>query len=118
MTGRLLGGDVQPLAEAVGLHAVGQAVGDHLRLRPLLERSTVAGSTPNTRARWRCGCRRRCVNASIRPGVLGEVGDAAQLDLVVVGDEQLAARRGDERLAEQPALLAAHRDVVQVRLVG
>ena len=45
------------------------------------------------------------------------MGDAAQLDLVVVGDEQLAARRGDERPAEQPALVAAHRDVVQVRAV-
>jgi hypothetical protein len=30
------------------------------------------------------------------------VGDAAQLDLVVVGHEQLAARSGDERLAEHP----------------
>ena len=51
-------------------------------------------------------------------GVLGEVGDAAQLDLVVVGDEQLVAGGGDERLAEGAADLAAHRDVVQVRRVG
>ena len=32
-------------------------------------------------------------NAAIEPGILGEVGDAAQLDLVVVGDEELEARR-------------------------
>ena len=54
-----------------------------------------------------------------QPGVLGEVGDAAQLDLVVVGDEQLAARRrartpcGTSRPRSR-----AHRDVVQVRRVG
>jgi hypothetical protein len=30
----------------------------------------------------------------------GEMGDAAELDLVVVGDEQLEPRGGDERLAE------------------
>ena len=47
-----------------------------------------------------------------------QVGDAPQLDLVVVGDEQDAPRGGDERLAEQPALVTAHRDVVQVRPVG
>ncbi|CAB4825743.1 unannotated protein [freshwater metagenome] len=49
--------------------------------------------------------------------VLGEVSDAAQFDLVVVRYEQHTARGGDERLAELPAFLAAHRDVVEVRLV-
>ena len=51
-------------------------------------------------------------------GVGGQVGDAAQLDLVVVGDHQLVAGCGDERLAERPTLLGTHGDVVQVRLVG
>ena len=50
-------------------------------------------------------------------GVLGEMGDHAQLDLVVVGHQELAAVGGHERAAEAPALLAAHRDVVQVRRV-
>ena len=50
--------------------------------------------------------------------VVSEVGDTAQLDLVVVGDEQLEARRGHERLAEAAAELGAHGDVVQVRRVG
>jgi uncharacterized membrane protein YfcA len=33
----LVGGDAEPLAETVGLHAVGEAVADHLRLRPLID---------------------------------------------------------------------------------
>jgi hypothetical protein len=51
-------------------------------------------------------------------GVVGEVGDHPQLDLVVVGHEQLEAGSGDEGAAELAPLLGAHRDVVQVRLVG
>ena len=46
------------------------------------------------------------------------MGDHAQLDLVVVGDEQLMARGGHEGAAEASTLLAADRDVVQVRRVG
>ena len=57
-------------------------------------------------------------NASIKPGIGGEVGDAPQLDLVVVGDEERVAGPGHERLAELAAFVAAHRDVVQVRLVA
>ena len=53
-----------------------------------------------------------------QPGVVGQVGDAAQLDLVVVGDEELPARLRDEGPPEEPALVGAHRDVVQVGLVG
>ena len=36
--GRLLGLDVEALAQAVGLHAVGQPVADHLGLGPLFDR--------------------------------------------------------------------------------
>ena len=50
-------------------------------------------------------------------GILRQVSDAPQLDLVVIGDEHLESLRGHERLAELPALVAAHRDVVEVRLV-
>ncbi len=50
-------------------------------------------------------------------GVTGEVGDGPQLDLVVVGHQEAATRRGDEGLAEAPTLLGAHRDVVQIGAV-
>ena len=48
------------------------------------------------------------------PRVVGQVGDAAQLDLVVVGDQQHSAPGGHEHLTEGAAGLGAHRDVVQV----
>ena len=51
-------------------------------------------------------------------GVGGEVSDAAQLDLVVVGDEQRAAGAGHEALPELAPFLGPHRDVVQVGLVA
>ena len=56
--------------------------------------------------------------AWISPGVLGQVGDAAQFDLVVVGHQQLAALGGHEHLPEHPTGLGADRDVVQVGGVG
>ena len=59
-----------------------------------------------------------CLEGGDQARVLSQVGDAAQLDLVVVGDQQLAARRSDERGAEHPSPLGPHRDVVQVGRVG
>ena len=53
-----------------------------------------------------------------QPGILGQVGDAAQLDLVVVGHQQLAALGSHEHLPEHPPGLGAHRDVVQVGGIG
>ena len=50
--------------------------------------------------------------------ISGEMGDAPQLDLVVVGDEKDVARARDERLAELTALITAHRDVVKIRLIA
>ncbi len=50
-------------------------------------------------------------------GIVREVGDDTQLDLVVVGDEKLRSRARDESLAKAAPDEAAHRDVVQVRLV-
>ena len=50
--------------------------------------------------------------------VAGQMGDDAQLDLVVVGDQEPASPRRDEAPPEAPALVAAHRDVVQVGLIG
>ena len=51
-------------------------------------------------------------------GILRQVGDAAKLDLVVVGDEEDRTRARNERLAELATRLGTHRDVVEVRSVG
>src|SRR3954453_3179375 len=42
------------------------------------------------------------------------MGDHPQLDLVVVGDQELPAGGGDEGATEATAFLAADRDVVEV----
>ena len=115
--GRLLGRDAEALAQPVGLHAVGQAVGDHLRLRPLLAGDVVGLHAEDARGGLGVDVP-PALEGGDQAGVLGQVGDAAQLDLVVVGDQQLEALGGDERPAELLALLGAHRDVVQVRGVG
>ena len=52
-----------------------------------------------------------------QPGVAREVGNAAQLHLVVVGHQEGAALRRHEGAPELLALLGAHRDVVQVGAV-
>ena len=117
--GRLLGRDVEALRQAVGLHAVGQPVRRPSSPWPAARRSTVVGSTPNTRAAVAVWMSLPRVERLDQARVLGQVGDAAQLDLVVVGDQQLVARRR----ARTPGGTArpssrADRDVVQVRRVG
>ena len=47
--------------------------------------------------------------------ILGQMSDATQLDLIVVGDQELPALAGHERGAKDPSPLGANRDVVQVR---
>ena len=79
---------------------------------------TSCGSTPNTRERRGVVDVGAAAERFDQAWVSREVGDAAQLDLVVVGDEQLVTRRRNERLAELTTLIAAHRDVVQVGLVA
>ena len=114
---RLLGGDVEALGQPVGLHAVGQPVGDHLRPRPLLHPhlGRVGAEHPG-------GGGGVDVVAGLeggdQPRIGGQVGDAAKLDLVVVGHQQAAALGGDEGGAEHPAPLGPDRDVVQVGGVG
>ena len=54
-----------------------------------------------------------------QPGVLGQVGDDPQLDLVVVGDQEPAALGRDEsRTGSRRPSSRADRDVVQVGLIG
>ena len=75
---------------------------------------TSSRSTPKTRAatvRWMSS---PAAKAAGEAGVARQVGDGPQLDLVVVGHQQAPPGRRHERLAEPPALLGAHRDVVQV----
>ncbi|KAG1323019.1 hypothetical protein G6F63_013160 [Rhizopus arrhizus] len=48
--------------------------------------------------------------------VLGQVGHDPQLDLRIVGRQQLAALRRHERAADAAAVLGADRDVLQVRV--
>ena len=47
---------------------------------------------------------------------VGDMGEHAQLDLAVVGRDQLVPGVGDEGGADLAALLGADRDVLQVRL--
>ena len=47
-----------------------------------------------------------------------QVRHDAQLDLRIVGGHDVIARPGDEGLAYAPPLGGAHRDVLQVRIVG
>ena len=49
--------------------------------------------------------------------VLGQGGHHPQLDLAVVGVQQDPAGLGHEGAADGPALLGAHRDVLQVGIV-
>ncbi len=58
------------------------------------------------------------VPEALPPPVLGDVRGQAELDLAVVNRQQLAPRRGHEGLADLAALLGAHRDVLQVGIVG
>src|SRR5690606_1190763 len=53
-----------------------------------------------------------------QPLILGQVGHDAQFDLRIVGGHDLVAGRCDEGLADAPALGAADRDVLQVRVGG
>ena len=110
-------GIAQPLGQPVGLHAVGQPVGDHLGLGAHGDGDVLGAHAVDPR-------RGHVVDVGPgpegldQPGVLGQVGDDPQLDLVVVRHQETAALRRQEAGPEPPALLAADRDVVQVRLVG
>ena len=94
---------VSPLGEAVGLHPVGEAVGDHLRLRALFGGHAIRIHVEHPR-------RGRVVDVLAglerldQSGILGEMGDAAKLDLVVVGDQQGVALGGHEGPAEVAGL--------------
>ena len=56
-------------------------------------------------------------NACFSTGNVGDLGEQPQLDLRIVRRHQLVAGRGDEGAADLAAVLGAHRNVLQVRLV-
>ncbi len=94
-------GNVEALGKPVRRHAVGEPIGHHLRLGPLLYMDLIGvdaehlggGGGVDVVARFK----RRD-----QAGILGEVGDTAQFDLVVVGHQEPMAFRGDERRTEHP----------------
>ena len=105
----------EALSETVGLHPVEQAEVDHLRRTPLVRRHRVRVDVVDSR-------RRRRVNIEVlfervdESRVVREMGEDAQLDLRVVGDQEHAPFVRDERLPDRTALLGPDRDVLQVRL--
>ena len=83
-------------AADVGVHALdGHA--EHLRRRHGVDVEPVGEGLPQRRD-------------------VGHMGEHAQLDLAVVGGDQLVALVGHEGLADGAALGRAHRDVLQIRL--
>ncbi|CAK7285478.1 hypothetical protein SGPA1_31351 [Streptomyces misionensis JCM 4497] len=110
--------DVQLLGEAEGGQAVGQAVrhrldlAAHLRVHGGLRDAEDLGGGGGVQV----------LTGGERPDqalVLGEVGHHPQLDLAVVGGHQgLEALADDEAAPDGPALVGAHRDVLEVRVRG
>ena len=104
----------QPAGEPERLHAVDQPVRDHLRPVPL-DAGDVVGREAVDAGRDGPVDVRAGRERGDEPGVAGQVGEHAQLDLVVVGDEETAALGRHERPPELLAGLGPRRDVVQVR---
>ena len=107
--------DVEPLRQAVRLHAVQQSEVDHLRLSPLVgsHRVEVDLVDPGRSGSVHVDIPVEGVN---QPGVGGQMGQNSQLDLRVVGNqEQVSLIRG-EGTTDRSTLLGADRDVLKVWL--
>ena len=105
--------DVEPVGEAEAGEAVDDAEVDHLRLRALADVDVVAGDVEDL------GRGRRVdvvagAEDLFQHLLVGDVGEHPQLDLAVVGGEQLGALLGDEAGPHRAADLGADRDVLQV----
>ena len=99
--------DFQLAGQAECRHAVDQAEIDGFGVAALL--AATARATPNTSAavaRWMSS---PSLNACSRFGVAGKVRHDAQLDLRIIGRNQLVAGRRDECLADAAAFGGAHR---------
>ena len=110
--------DAEALGEAERALAVDDAEVDGLGAAALGRRTSPSG-TPKTwlaTSVWMSSSRSKAAHID---GVLRIVGQDAQLDLRVVGGEQLpAGLAGDERGADFAAFVGADRDVLQVRVAG
>ena len=115
--GGLLHRRTEALGQAVGLHAVGQAVCHHLRPVADLGGDLRGVDAPGPRGHGGVHVVSG-LEGGDEPRVVGQVGDAAQLYLVVVGHQQGPARRRHEGPPECTAGLGTDRDVVEVRGVG
>ncbi|CAB4657321.1 unannotated protein [freshwater metagenome] len=114
---RFANGNTQALREAKRFHAVGQPVTDHLRFGALFDGDRGGINIEHSR--------RRCVvnvlarfKRTDQTWIFRQVCDATEFDLVVVGDEERVALRGNKCLAEFAPEFTAHRNVVKVRSVG
>ena len=97
--------------EALGAHAVDHAEVDRLAQAPLFRGHLVFVEQQPGRE----GVHVVAVGVGLHQHLLAaEVGEDAQLDLGVVGADQLPALLGQERLADAPAELGADGDVLQV----
>ena len=79
---------------------------------------TMRGGTPKTSEAVRVWMSSLWRKASSEDGVAGEVGEQAQLDLRVVGDQEGPAGCGDEGGADLAAELGADGDVLEVGVGG
>ena len=107
--------DAEALGEAEGRDAVDDAEIDRLGLPAQVRRHPVDGHPEHRR-----GGRRVDVDA-LREGLLqlrdvGDVGQEPQLDLAVIGRDDLVPGRRHEGRADLAAGLRADRDVLQVRI--
>ena len=108
--------DAETTAQSEGLHAVSESVGDGLGLFALLGEHVGRRTAKDRRGD-------RAVHVFVRgegreqSGVLGEVRQDAQFDLVVVRDREFPPLARQEGVAQSTSFLGAHRDVVQVRSV-
>ncbi len=102
--------------EAKLAHAVEDPEVDNLRESPHVRRDLVWSDTHHLGSGRRVNVQSLAERLQ-QAGVLRLVSQDAQLDLAVVGAQQLAARGAwNERSAHAPAKLSANRDVLQVWL--
>ncbi len=114
---RFLAADVDLLGQAESAHAVDQAEVDRLGAASLVVADLLQRHAEHLGSGGAVHV--EVVLESVQQtGILRQMSHDAQLDLRVVGREQLVARRRDEGLANTPALSGADRDVLQVRVAG
>ena len=108
--------DAEALGEAEGRHAVDDAEIDRLGLPAQVRRHLGRAARRTSPRRSPRGCRCRRAKACLQLRDVGDMREHAQLDLAVIGRDDLVARRRDEGGADLAPGLRADRDVLQVRI--